>query len=446
VKISSNEMASSQFRVTVPADAAYTRPYWHRDDPQQALYTIDTPRDATLALPPWPVHAHAIYSIADATSRIETVVKTKFLDPTNGQSERPLPVGPPMSIDVDPPVQVTATRRETPIPVTVGVRNDVNGKANGTLRLQVPSGWRVTPPSQPVQFASGGDYQNFDFQVVPDSLKEGAVSLTAVLDRDGKQYSEGYEIIGRHDVGDFYYYRPAQQKLSAVNVNVPPDLRIGYIMGAGDEIPTVLRQLGVRVDVISPGDLATGNLSRYHTIVLGIRAYDVRTDVRANNHRLLEYVNNGGTLLVQYNASVGVFNNGHFTPYPATLSSERVTVEEAPVQMLDPANPIFHSPNAIPPSDFNGWVQERGLYFMSSWDSHFKPLLASHDPDEPSREGGLLQAHYGKGLYIYCGYAFFRQLPAGVPGAVRLFVNLIASSASQQKMSGTAVGAAHDGQ
>ena len=444
--LSSNEMASSQFRVTVPADAAYTRPYWHRDDPQQALYTIDTPRDATLALPPWPVHAHAIYSIADATSRIETVVKTKFLDPTNGQSERPLPVGPPMSIDVDPPVQVTATRRETPIPVTVGVRNDVNGKANGTLRLQVPSGWRVTPPSQPVQFASGGDYQNFDFQVVPDSLKEGAVSLTAVLDRDGKQYSEGYEIIGRHDVGDFYYYRPAQQKLSAVNVNVPPDLRIGYIMGAGDEIPTVLRQLGVRVDVISPGDLATGNLSRYHTIVLGIRAYDVRTDVRANNHRLLEYVNNGGTLLVQYNASVGVFNNGHFTPYPATLSSERVTVEEAPVQMLDPANPIFHSPNAIPPSDFNGWVQERGLYFMSSWDSHFKPLLASHDPDEPSREGGLLQAHYGKGLYIYCGYAFFRQLPAGVPGAVRLFVNLIASSASQQKMSGTAVGAAHDGQ
>jgi LmbE family N-acetylglucosaminyl deacetylase len=446
--LSSNDQASTQFRVTVPPDAGYTRPYWHRDDPQQTLYRIDKPEDATLALPPWPVHAYATYAIGDSTSRIETVVETKFLDPTNGQSERPLPVGPALSVEVDPPVQVTAARRSTPIPVTVGVRNDVNGAAKGTLHLQAPPGWRVTPASQDVEFTAGGEYRNFGFQVVPDALTEGAFSLTAVLDRDGKQFSEGYEVIGRHDIGDFYYYRPSQQKISAVNVNVPPDLRVGYIMGAGDEIPTILQQLGIRVDIISPNELAAGNLARYHTIVLGIRAYDVRTDVRAYNHRLLEYVNNGGTLIVQYNASVGVFNNGHFTPYPATLSSERVTVEEAPVEMLDPRNPIFHTPNQIPPSDFNAWVQERGLYFMSSWDVHFKPLLASHDPSEPSREGGLLEARYGKGLYIYCGYAFFRQLPAGVPGAVRLFVNLIASSASQQNVSrGTAAtGTPHDGQ
>ncbi len=434
--LSSNDQASTQFRVTVSPDAAYTRPYWHRDDPQQSLYKIDTPRDATLALPPWPVQAHATFDTGETTSRIEAVVKTKFLDPTYGQSERPLPVGPAISVELDPSVQVTATHRTSPIQVTVGVRNDVNGAATGTLRLQAPSGWRITPPSYAVEFTAGNEYKNFGFQVVPDALKEGAVSLTAVLERDGKQYSEGYEVVGRHDVGDFYYYRPAQQKLSAVNVNVPPDLRVGYIMGAGDEIPMILQQLGVRVEVISPNELATGNLGRYQTIVLGIRAYDVRNDVRASNHRLLEFVNNGGTLIVQYNASVGVFNNGHFTPYPATLSSERVTVEEAPVQVLDPSNPVFHTPNSIPAADFNGWVQERGLYFMSSWDGHFKPLLASHDPDEPSREGGLLEAQYGKGLYIYCGYAFFRQLPAGVPGAVRLFVNLIASSGSQQKMSG----------
>jgi hypothetical protein len=195
--------------------------------------------------------------------------------------------------------------------------------------------------------------------------------------------------------------------------------------------------------MITPGELSGGDLSRFHTIVLGIRAYDVRTDVREYNRRLLEYVRNGGTLLVQYNAAIGVFNSGQFTPYPATLGRERVTVEEAPVRMLDPANSIFHSPNPISERDFNGWVQERGLYFMSSWDSHWKPLLASHDPGEPPREGGLLVAHYGKGLYIYTGYAFFRQLPAGVPGAVRLFVNLLSAGASPAAGTGAHHAEAH---
>lgn len=432
----SNEQASAQFRVTAPADARYTRPYWHRDNPQQAVYTIDDPTEATLPLPPWPVHARASFTAAEGAGSMESVVKVKFVDPAQGQSERPLAVGPPLSVEVEPPVQVTSTHRSGAIAVTVGVRNDVNGAARGTVRLQAPAGWRVTPESQPADFTAAGGYKNFTFDVAPGELREGVVALQAVLDHDGKQYAEGYEIIGRHDIGDFYYYRPAVQKISAVNVVVPADLRVGYVMGAGDEISTVLQQLGVRVEIITPAELAAGNLSRFHTVVLGIRAYDVRTDVREYNRRLLEYVHNGGTLVVQYNASIGVFNSGHFTPYPASLSNERVTVEEAPVQILDAANPIFHSPNPIAACDFAGWVQERGLYFMSSWDPQFKALLASHDPGEPPREGGLLVAPYGKGLYIYTGYAFFRQLPAGVPGAVRLFVNLLSASASQQKVSG----------
>jgi LmbE family N-acetylglucosaminyl deacetylase len=432
----SNEQAWAQFRVTVPADASYTRPYWHRDSPQQAVYTIDDPADATLPLPPWPVHARASFIAAEGAGKVESVVKVKFVDPAQGQSQRPLAVGPPLSVEVDPPVQVTSTHRRGPIPVTVGVRNDVNGAARGTVRLQAPAGWRVTPESQPAEFTAAGGYKNFTFDVAPGELREGVVAVKAVLDHDGKQYDEGYEIIGRHDIGDFYYYRPAVQKISAVNVAVPTDLRVGYVMGAGDEIPTVLQQLGVRIEIITPAELAAGNLSRFHTLVLGIRAYDVRTDVREYNRRLLDYVRGGGTLIVQYNASIGVFNSGYFTPYPASLSRERVTVEEAPVQILDAANPIFHSPNPIAAGDFTGWVQERGLYFMSSWDQQFKALLAAHDPGEPPREGGLLVAPYGKGLYIYTGYAFFRQLPAGVPGAVRLFVNLLSASASQQKVSG----------
>ena len=216
------------------------------------------------------------------------------------------------------------------------------------------------------------------------------------------------------------------QHVSVVDVKVPKDVKVGYVMGAGDEIPTVLQQIGMDVTLIPAEKLASEDLSRYQTIVLGIRAYDTQKDVIANNQRLLDFVQAGGRLVVQYNAYGGRdFNTGKFTPYPATLSRARVSVEEAPVTILDPANPIFHSPNEITQKDFEGWVQERGLYFMSQWDANFTPLLESHDPGESEQKGGLLVAHYGKGTYIYTGYAFFRQLPAGVPGAVRLFVNLV---------------------
>ncbi len=186
----------------------------------------------------------------------------------------------------------------------------------------------------------------------------------------------------------------------------------------------------MNVTMIPPEKLASENLNQYQTIVLGIRAYDTQKAVIDNNKRLLEFVDKGGRLVVQYNTlgSFGVpidFNSGKYTPYPATLGRARVSVEEAPVVILDPANPIFHSPNEITQKDFAGWVQERGLYFMTQWDSHFTPLLESHDPGENEQKGGLLVAQYGKGTYIYTGYAFFRQLPAGVPGAVRLFVNLL---------------------
>ncbi|HET8667223.1 MAG TPA: PIG-L family deacetylase, partial [Terriglobales bacterium] len=242
-----------------------------------------------------------------------------------------------------------------------------------------------------------------------------------------KEYAEGYTVVTRPDLDAALYYQPATQEISAVDVKVPPDLKVGYIMGAGDDIPTVLRQVGMDVTIISPQELAGGDLGRYGTIILGIRAYDTRDDVRANNKRLLDFVSNGGTLLVQYNASVSDFDSGHFTPYPAELSRQRVTVEQAPVEVLAPDNAVFHYPNAITSNDFSGWVQERGLYFMGSWDQHFQPLLASHDPGEKPEQGGLLEAQYGKGLYIYTGYAFFRQLPGGVPGAVRLFVNLVSA-------------------
>jgi hypothetical protein len=293
------------------------------------------------------------------------------------------------------------------------------------LRVAVPEGWRVEPAEKRLELHERGERQSADFRVHPGSRTEGRKEIRTALKSGHRSYEEGYSVVTREDLGTFYYYQPAAQRVSVVDLKVPKDLKVGYIMGAGDEIPTVLQQIGMDVTLIPAEKLASEDFIRYQTIVLGIRAYDTQKDVVANNKRLLDFVRAGGRLVVQYNASAGDFNTGKFTPYPATLSRARVSVEEATVAILDPANPIFHSPNEITQKDFAGWVQERGLYFMSQWDANFTPLLESHDPGEAEQKGGLLMAHYGKGTYIYTGYAFFRQLPAGVPGAVRLFVNLL---------------------
>jgi hypothetical protein len=251
--------------------------------------------------------------------------------------------------------------------------------------------------------------------------------LSAAAEYDGRSYNEGVQTIGRPDIGYFYYYRPARQVISAVDVNTVSSLRVGYIMGAGDDVPAVLQQIGIPVTLLTPGQIAHGDLSHFDTIIVGIRAYDVRGDIREQNSRLLEYVHNGGTLLVQYNQGTREFNAGHYTPYPVTASTDRVTEEDAPINILQPQSSIFTFPNQITAKDFQGWVQERGLYFMKEWDQHFVPLTASSDQKEKPLQGGLLMAKYGKGTYIYTGYAFFRQLPAGVPGAIRLFVNLLSA-------------------
>jgi hypothetical protein len=307
------------------------------------------------------------------------------------------------------------------------VSSNLGRVAKGVLRLELPPGWRSEPVQLAVDFARRGDKRDFQFKVFPAGLQEGRAKIRALLEVDGDKFSEGYTLVTREDLGSFYYYQPAVQRVSIVDVKAPHDLKIGYIMGAGDDIPTVLKQVGMDVTLIPAEKIANENLSQYGTIVLGIRAYDTQKEVVTNNKKLLDFVAAGGTLVVQYNTGVADFNSGHFTPYSAELSRARVSVEEAPVEILAPEDGVFHYPNEITARDFDGWVQERGLYFMDKWDEHFKPLLSCHDPGEDAQKGGLLRAQYGKGTYIYTGYAFFRQLPAGVPGAVRLYVNLLSA-------------------
>jgi LmbE family N-acetylglucosaminyl deacetylase len=426
------------FRLKVPKNAEYTRPYWHRDDPDtDSVNHVDEEQYATLPFPPPVLRARADYSVASpagaaSKNSIGATVVTEFLDDAGKASARPLAVVPAFSVALEPGTQVISTHNGASTTVTVGVTSNLTHEARGMLQLELPEGWRSEPGQLAVNFARRGDKQDFQFKVFPAGLQEGRAKIRAVLEADGEKFSEGYTLVTREDLGSFYYYQPAVQRVSMVDVQVPHDLKIGYIMGAGDDIPTVLKQVGMDVTLISAEKLASQNLSVYGTIVLGIRAYDTQPDVVANNKKLLDYVAAGGTLVVQYNTSVGDFNNGHFTPYSAELSRARVSVEEAPVEILAPEDGVFHYPNTITARDFDGWIQERGLYFMDKWDEHFKPLLSCHDPGEDAQKGGLLQAQYGKGTYIYTGYAFFRQLPAGVPGAVRLYVNLLSAGHEKQ--------------
>jgi hypothetical protein len=420
--------AIASFRVTVPENAAYTRPYWHRNDPEtDALNTVDDERYATLAFPLSKLWAQVNYVADSMQGAAQTEITVPYKDSTGRENRRALAVAPPLSVTVDPTSQVIPLSQRGARVVHVAVESEIPESVTAEVKLVAPQGWRVAPAVQHVTFAGRGESKKCEFNVTPTATREGRYSLKAVAEYRGKSYAEGFTVVTREDLDTFYYYQPAVQRVSVVDVKVPRDLKVGYIMGAGDEIPTVLEQLGISVTMIPAEKLASEDLSKYKTIVVGIRAYDTQKELVANNKKLLDFVQAGGTLLVQYETDIGNFNGGQFTPYPASLGRDRVSVEEAPVEVLAPKNAVFHAPNEITPRDFEGWVQERGLYFMQSWDDKYTPLLASHDPGEETLKGGLLRASYGKGTYIYAGYAFFRQLPAGVPGAVRLYVNLLAA-------------------
>jgi LmbE family N-acetylglucosaminyl deacetylase len=449
--VASGKDQYANFVVLIPAEAAhervYTRPYWHRDDPgTESINTIDDERYVTLPFPPPPFHAtveyhthrsaldlgvfggeHKLGGSDGPKTEISSPVVAPFVDDEGLERKRNLAIVPAFSVMLEPGQQVIPTEHKREFRVKVGVSSNLSGASKGTLHLEVPAGWNAEPVKESMEFHKRGEKQEIEFKISPASLKEGRAEIRAVLESGGMNYSEGYSLVTREDLDSFYYYQPALQRISIVDVRVPKDLKVGYIMGAGDDIPTVLEQIGMQVTLIPADTLVGEDLSQYQTIVLGIRAYDTQKDLAANNKKLLEFVYNGGTLVAQYNTGVADFNKGKFTPYPAQLSRARVSVEEARVEILAPEDGVFRYPNQITEHDFDGWVQERGLYFMDQWDANFKPLLASNDPGESPQKGGLLRAQYGKGTYIYTGYAFFRQLPAGVPGAIRLYVNLLSA-------------------
>lgn len=380
-----------------------------------------------------PVSATFRIVLDGTTLEFRRPVIHRYVDPVRGEVTRPFEIVPPVSVAIAEPVFVFPASEPRTVPVEV---QSWSGSLAARVHLRVPPGWSVSPANHDVQLQSKGESRTVHFVVTPPAVQADA-RVEAIASSGGRDYSAGVQQIRYPHIPPITLLPPATARLvrSDVRVNVR---HIGYVMGAGDAVPEALRQIGCEVQMLSDEDLAAADLKKLDAIVTGVRAWNTRPALRAQRGRLLEFVNGGGTMVVQYNVLTGGFMAGDpgaldaIGPYPIRTGRERVTVEEAPVETLIADHPLLKSPNRIKAADWQGWVQERGLYFASSWDPKYQAPIATNDPGEKALPGGLLFTRYGKGVYVFTAYSWFRQLPAGVPGAYRIFANLLSAGAPPQ--------------
>ncbi|MCA1620310.1 MAG: hypothetical protein LC795_13585 [Acidobacteria bacterium] len=347
----------------------------------------------------------------------------RWTDRVRGDLYRPVVVVPEVAVGLLEQTLVFPDR--APKQVRVTLRNNAAADSTGTLRLRLPAGWAASPPEIPVTLKAKGEEFRASFNVTPPAGASVA-ALEAVYESAGKTFARGLVEIDYQHIPRQTVFPEARAELVRVDV-AKRGSRVGYVMGSGDEVPEALRQVGYDVTLLSDEDLEAADLSRFDAVVTGVRAYNTRAALRRQQRRLLEYVERGGTLVVQYNTPDRTLEGAQLGPHPFRVGPDRVTDEAAAVTQLAPGDALLNAPNRITAADFDGWVQERGLYFASEWDTRYTPLFASRDPGGPEFKGSTLVARVGRGTYVFTGLAFFRQLPAGVPGAYRLFANMISA-------------------
>jgi LmbE family N-acetylglucosaminyl deacetylase len=419
-----------RLQVTIPPGAPYSQPCWLREPRTGDSYAVKDP--ACIGVPESPPVLVATFhfrAAGDLLLPFRVPVRYRWVDRVYGELTRSVEIVPLVSVSF----ATSAMIFPQPGPRTLVVRvASHTSAAKGAVSLQLPAGWKADPATAPFALTGRDHETTVTFLLTPPaSAASGYITAQAAL--GGAAVSVGLVSIHHPHIPPQTLFPPARVRVERFDVRMTAK-NIGYVMGAGDEVPRALEQLGATVRLLTPADLSTGDLSHFDAIVTGVRALNVRDDLLAARQRLLDYVAAGGTLLVQYNTSGGFGPDAdtstraaQLAPYPLTPSANRVSVEEAPVTFPSPDHPVLQRPNAITARDFEGWVQERGLYFMSAWDKRYQPLFASNDPGEPSQQGGTLFARHGKGVYIYTGYSWFRQLPAGVPGAYRVVANLVSA-------------------
>jgi hypothetical protein len=425
--VRSNEPITHKFGMVVPADAAVTRPHFSRTSIQDARYTMTDESSWFEPVAPAPFHASVEYTLPSGTT-VSLRCPITRLEPNvpYGYETRVLEVVPAISVTLTPTNAIAPLgKAATHVGLNAEVVNNVDGKSAGRLALNTPANWTVKPAFQSFQFTRAGERTLYSFNVSIPAVERRDYRVEAVATSGGREYREGYTLIRHRDLASRYLYREATTTVRGVDVSVARGLRVGYVMGIGDEVPAGLAQLGAHVEMLGASDLATGNLARFNTIITGTRAYAVRTDLKTSNRRLLDYVQNGGNLIVLYNTQE--LDPKLYAPYPGELpaSAEEVSEEDSPVEILAPADPVFTTPNRITKADFDGWVEQRGSKFWTNWDPRYTAMIATWDAGQAPQKGGWLHARYGRGHYTYFAYAFHRQLPYGVPGAYRLLANLL---------------------
>jgi LmbE family N-acetylglucosaminyl deacetylase len=429
-QIESGKAADVHFALKVPDNEPYTKPYFSRPTMEQSYYNVSDKALLGKPFAPYPLAVRVRFQFEGVS--LETTHVVQVIDKVNGPGTLrfPMPVGPALSVALNPSAGVVPLGEQS-IPVSVRLHNNVEGAVKADVHLKLPPGWSSAPVTASVAFEHRGEDQSASFTIHPGTVLEKSYQITAVAESGGKQFGEGYAPVGYIGLRPYFLYNPSVYKTSGADVKIAPALKVAYIEGSGDDVPAALEALGVHVSFLSAQDLANADLGQYDTILLGVRAYAVRPDLIANNGRLLKYAENGGVVVVQYNTPEFDHNYG---PYPYVMSNdpEEVTDEQSVVNILDAKNPVFQWPNAITPKDFEGWIEERGSKFMESWDKRYEPLLETHDEGQDPQQGGLLYARYGKGVYVYNAYAFYRQLPLGVPGAYRIFANLLSLAKNPQ--------------
>jgi LmbE family N-acetylglucosaminyl deacetylase len=411
----------------IPANTHDSTPYWK---PRKDAARYDFESDVPFGVPFRPSPFHAVYDLTIGGQRVtsDRPVEFRYDEVVAGEKRTDLKVVPPFNVRVTPDIVVVPALSTAGREIRVTVSNNEKAAASGNVALQVPAGWTSEPASAPVRFAREDEEATVRFSLSPrSSVATGESIVTAtVTAADGATSSRGYEVIEYPHIHRQHYVESAATRVKVIDVAIAHDMHVGYVMGVGDEVPQAISQLGAHVELIDADTLAFGDLSKYDVIVTGVRAYERRPDLRANNRRLIQYAENGGTVLVQYNKFE--FNEAQYGPYPAKVSSNRVTDENAPVQVLVPDHPVFNRPNKIGPDSWANWVQERGLYFLGERDPRYVDLVRTQDPfplNASPQTGALVEAKVGKGRWIYIGLGLWRQLPAGTDGAYRLLANLL---------------------
>lgn len=407
--------------IAIPEDAPFTQPFWLESEPTSGRYAFANERLLDLERVPAALQAVVTVELSGRLIEVIAPVERVISDPVKGEVRESVVLSPRLSVEPSVSIALFESGEPKRFEVTVST---AAGKASGRLEAEVPNGWEARIPQPEFALDEQAPSQSIEVVVAPPGgASQEALSFYAIDDA-GRRFDATaewieYEHIGRHGI-------LSKAETKAVRLNLArAGMRIACIEGVGDTVPEALRRIGYEIDVIEIDEIAPGRFEGYDTVILGPRAFDASEGLDRRFAALLEYVENGGTLVSQYNTTSFRAKSRFQSPYPLSLSRERVSEEKAAMRILRPEHPVFAFPNEIDNADFEGWIQERGLYYASKWDSAYDALLSANDRNEPPRDGGLLVARYGEGWYVYTGLSFFRQLPEGHPGAIRLFVNLI---------------------